>query len=456
MAGRHSEIVALIESVIGVSLTDEEIARTVLPLARDRAGALGLNGAAAYLEALASEPRSGREWSRLIAAVTNGQTCFFRDADQFAALRRLLTAARRERPGRRLAIWSSACSTGEEPYSIAILCAEVGVSAELVASDVNPDSLARARIGRYRSWSLRNVSAARAARWFSGPADDHQIDDRIRGAVRFVRHNLVRDPPLSSQRPDGRWDIVLCRNVLIYFRRERVARVCDRLLASLGAGGALVIAASETLNGLDVAARPEVVGNRIIYRKETEPPEPIREVASRPPAAAPVPTSRSSERVARLAIAGEIEKARQILRGAAAAGSVELELTLGHLEMLEHRFDAALEHYQQASEIDPLLCEAHYFLGLVHRKRAEWRQAVAALRRALFLTPTFWQASYLLAGAYQRIGRSAEAAREQARTRELLDGPPPIMTFLSDPRLVDRLGVRADEVRRAWSISRSR
>jgi Flp pilus assembly protein TadD len=95
-----------------------------------------------------------------------------------------------------------------------------------------------------------------------------------------------------------------------------------------------------------------------------------------------------------------------------------------------------------------LLCEVHYFLALVHRKRGEWQAAADALRRALFLAPSFWHASYLLAGTYARLGRSGDAARERARTRRLLSGPPPIVTFISHPLFVERFGITAVEVRR--------
>jgi len=469
MASPHTEIVDLVERTIGVALMEDQIERTLIPFARDRARALGLWSADVYLRHLRAEPQGGQEWSLLIGAVTNGQTCFFRDAEQFASLKLVLRELANRQPGRSIEIWNSGCSTGEEPYSIAILCAELGITAHIVGSDVNPASLNHAAAACYRAWSRRNVSDERIARWFDQTPDGFRVGKRIRANVRFVRHNLVRDPMLISPEPDGRWHVVLCRNVLIYFRRERVGRVCQRLVGSLVSGGAFVVAASESLSGLDVAARPEMVGSRIVYRKtDTQLVEstlaPRAPAAWRrdrtPPRASAEPTTVDLrpvlDRVARLAIDGDIAAARKLLETTTrqTEPGVEAHLTMGHLHLCEHEFEGALEKYVRAGEIDFLLCEVHYFQGLAHRKRSDWKSAADALRRALFLAPTFWQASYLLAGACQRLGRIDDMARERARTRQLLTGPRPIVTFLSHALFVERFGVSEDEIRRLWAIPR--
>jgi chemotaxis protein methyltransferase CheR len=448
------EVVDLVERSIGVSLIGGDVERTLVPFARERARALGLAGADAYLAGLASRPIDGAEWRLLIDAVTNGQTCFFRDIEQWEAITAMLGTA--TRGGERLSIWSAACSTGEEPYTLAIVCAELGIDAEIVASDVNPASLARAEAGRFRAWSMRNVSEARVARWFAPDAGGSRVRGELRDTVRFVPHNLVRDTPLRSSRTGGRWDLVLCRNVLIYFRRRRVAQVCGRLLDALTEGGALVISASESLTGLEIAARPEMVGRRIVYRRDraAAAQSPRARVVRPPPPPPPPSQGPGYAEIATLATTGRVAEARRLLdRAADPEPGIEAVLTFGHLDVCEHDFDGALARYTRATEIDSLLSEGHYFVGVVHRKRGRWREAAEALRRALFLTPTFWQASYMLSGACRRLGRDAAAAREEARTRKLLVSEPPIMALLSHPLFVDRLGVSADEVRRAWSIS---
>ncbi len=437
----------LIERSVGVVL-DEHVERRLLPLAAERAAALGLPGGAGYVDLLAREPVDGTEWGRVIAALTNGQTSFFRDPEQLHAVASLL---RGRGPAAPIRIWCAGCSTGEEPYSLAILAAELSLPARILATDVNPAFLEAARIGRFESWTLRNVSEERRRRWFEPAGASLAVKPEIRARVDFQRHNLVVDPP-----PGEAWDLILCRNVFLYFRRERVAEACRRLVAALARDGWLVVAASETLHDLGLPLAGEITGGRVAYRHGrpalvAAAPLPRRRAVTapqwRPPVRPPEPTA--LERAAARAACGEVDEALRLLETLPDEHKgLDDWLALGHLRLKRHAFSPALDAYRRAGEIDPLLCEVHYFEGLVHRKTGDWRQAADALRRALFLAPTFWQASYLLAGAYERLDRADDAARERERTLRLLAEPGSTVAFLSHPVFVDWFAAPAGEVRR--------
>lgn len=176
--------------------------------------------------------------------LTVGETYFFRHAQQFAAL---LEHALPERLAARnlpIRILSAGCSTGEEPYSIAMAIRDAGFDPalfEIRAIDVNPDALRRAREGTYSAWSLRETSDLQKRAWFRAPG--FTLAPEIRAAVRFDRANLVDDEPWARDH----YDIVFCRNVLMYFTRDAMARTLARLEQALKPGGYLFVGYAETL-----------------------------------------------------------------------------------------------------------------------------------------------------------------------------------------------------------------
>jgi chemotaxis protein methyltransferase CheR len=161
------------------------------------------------------------------------ETCFMRHPEQIAALAQ--HAFRRPGP---LSIWSAGCATGEEPYTIAIALLEAGRGAagdRILATDVSERALAAARAGSYGAWSLRRLPPPVVERWFSGDRE-RRVVPAVRGLVDFRRHNLLAEPP-----PGAPFDVVLCRNVLIYFEPSVAAEVFYRLVGALRPDGLLLV-----------------------------------------------------------------------------------------------------------------------------------------------------------------------------------------------------------------------
>ncbi|HLU67921.1 MAG TPA: protein-glutamate O-methyltransferase CheR, partial [Kofleriaceae bacterium] len=219
---------SLVERVTGFSLVATQLELRLLPFVAERAAALSLGSPLAYVRMLEGEGSTGEEWRRLIEVLTNGQTSFFRDGEQFAAIGELLRGQRGARP---LQIWSAGCSTGEEPYSLAIVCAELGVSARIVASDLNRQFLARAADGWFSEWAVRKVDPERRRRWFERGPRGLRVAAPLRAMVELRPHNLVSEEPPRSSAPDGRWDLILCRNVFIYFDKDTQLQVLRKFAA---------------------------------------------------------------------------------------------------------------------------------------------------------------------------------------------------------------------------------
>jgi chemotaxis protein methyltransferase CheR len=220
-----------------------------------------------------------------VGDLTVGETHFFRNRPQFEALERhiLPEVIERRRATRRLRLWSAACSTGEEPYSLAMLVDRLlpdrsGWDVRILATDINRAALERARRGRYGAWSFREVPAEVASSFFVRRDGTFEVAGRIREAVTFAHLNLADDCWPSAATHTVELDLILCRNVLIYFGEDLTRRVAAKLHGALADGGWLLVAPAEL--SLDVFRRFAVVNlnGAVVYRTPATPARP------RPPA----------------------------------------------------------------------------------------------------------------------------------------------------------------------------
>jgi chemotaxis protein methyltransferase CheR len=311
-------------------------------VARAVAGAAGSTG----VEAVA----------RLLDEITVQETYFFRDEGQLRTIDWVQLYERaRARGSTHVEVWAAACSTGDEAYTLALLAGEAFDSADppvrILGTDISRTALTRAEAARYGRRALRPVPPEQLARSFRTHADGTAtVAEPVRRLVRFARHNLARDlgPPLGT----GPFDLVLCRNVLIYFDAETAARVVERLTAALHPGGSLLLGAADALcvTGPRLAELERRSASRRAHTPEARAvrPRPARRPA---PAAAP----------------GEDE------------------------------------------------ARAHFTQGLVELERGDAEAAVASLRRALYVEPGLAIAAFKLGRAYEAMGdgRAARRAYEQ-------------------------------------------
>jgi chemotaxis protein methyltransferase CheR len=207
----------------------------------------------AYLDLLDDEPAAG-EVSQLAQELTVGETYFFRNSEQFRAFCEIALPQRMQaRAGvRRLHLLSAGCASGEEPYSLAMLARErvpdPAWEVSVQGLDINPAALARARRGRFSSWSLRETTPEVQRRWFRSDGREFVLDESIRSAVRFEERNLtVADP---GWWPAEYYDVVFCRNMLMYLTPEHAQRVVERIAGAMAPDGYLFLGHAETLRGL--------------------------------------------------------------------------------------------------------------------------------------------------------------------------------------------------------------
>jgi chemotaxis protein methyltransferase CheR len=241
----YARIAELVRVESGLVFPDARV-RDVEAAIRRAAARRGLDVSAVLLDWLQKD-ETARE--ALLAELTIGESYFMRDPAQFDLLRwRVLPELLRDcPPDRALRVWSAGCSSGEEPYSVAMLFDELNAldRADITGSDISRPRLEQAQRGLYSRWSLRSVSDRIRERYFRERGRFFELTPRIRRHVDFRYLNLAEDafPSLST----GIWgmDVILCRNVLIYFDRDTVERVARRLLASLSENGWLILGASD-------------------------------------------------------------------------------------------------------------------------------------------------------------------------------------------------------------------
>jgi chemotaxis protein methyltransferase CheR len=256
---------SLIEERVGLcyTLEDREILESKVS---SRVLELGFGTLLDYYYFLRYDSESEREFVALVNALVVNETFFFRE---FTPLSVLVTefVVPRVRAGQRPRIWCAACSTGEEPLTLAMLLEQHGVldQVELIASDISTAALAKAQSGEYSRRSLRQVAAPElAAKWLSVRENSVAILPPLRAAVIWRQINLMDQAAIATI---GSVDFIVCRNVLIYFRDGTAARVVNTLASQLLPGGILLVGISESLMRYGTSLSCEEVAGVFMYRK---------------------------------------------------------------------------------------------------------------------------------------------------------------------------------------------
>lgn len=237
----------LVRARAGIVLDDDK-AYLVESRLRQLAKEIGM----ASVEAVVAGVRTGRNTAlaqKVVEAMTTNETSFFRDAHPFEALKAHLIPElmKRRAAERRLSVWCGASSTGQEPYSLALLLREAfpalsGWDVRILATDLSTEVLAKARAGRYTRMEVgRGLPPNLLAKYFERDGTGWVLRDTVRKAVEFRQLNLLTDPP-----PPGSFDIVFLRNVLIYFDVPTKAGILDRVRDVLKPDGYLFLGSTET------------------------------------------------------------------------------------------------------------------------------------------------------------------------------------------------------------------
>jgi chemotaxis protein methyltransferase CheR len=410
-------------------------------VAQRRANATGHYGLGDYVRALAAHQIEG-EWANLVSLVTIKESYFFRAPQQFdAILKQALPVLVRARAAtRHLRVWSAACARGEEPATLAMLLAEepalTGWSWTIVATDLDDEALAGARLGLYGERAVAQVPPELLARWFTRRGKLFELDAGLRSRISYQTLNLAHAP---FALPFAECDLVLMRNVLIYFRRPLQRWVISQVARLLAPAGYLFLGASETLWQIQDELESVDLGPCFAYRHRqvrpaAEAPPPKRPAPRRvpPPEPEPAPAERSrwtdpdprAWSVAR-AVAAPAIRATPAAPAAASPGPPEPgaeRLLAAARDLAANRIEDARRTLTAALAADPSDPAAHALQGFLDDLCGRTEEAVGAYRAALYLDPALYQVRVLLADCLLRLGNRDRAEHEFREVLTLLAG----------------------------------
>lgn len=388
----------------------------------DRMHAAGAPSLDAYLAAV-EKPRSA-EVQALLDDVTIPETYFFRNTPQFDALRQFVIPdliRHASTNGRRLRVWSAGCSTGEEVYSVAIALRELlppgPWDVQVIGTDISTKALASARAGRYGARSLGQVNEDMRRRWFTRVGQEYEVGPEIKALVDFRHHNLVTDAaPLGA----GQVDLVLCRNVTIYFGRETTRALMKRLYGSLREGAYLFLGHSETLWQISDDFRLVALGEAFVYRRDASDPvvvpAPVQVSSPRPPRRSFLLGRRSHDAPGRLLPAPPDKPADDPV----APRGDEQPLDGARAALRAGNYGRAVELAATVTAGDPLLADAYTVRGLALSNLGRHSDALIDLRKAVYVDPQAGFAHFLLAATLARLGDQPAAARSYRAAAETL------------------------------------
>ena len=406
----------------------------------------------------------------LIPAFTVGETYFRRDAEalDWLASHHLgpLLARRRQSGQRSLRLWSAGCCTGEEAYSLLFLCDQLlgaerdDWSLEIIASDINSAFLARAEQGLYGANAFRRNESRFRSQYFQAAGRLWRVRPAWRGRIRFVQYNLADDAPAC---PMPGADLILCRNVLMYFSPGRASAALRRLLASLNPEGLLLLSAVEAGLATQAGLTGRWAGSNYALRsdaaKAQAPPASIVPSMESWPAPRLAPLEKPSRTTAPVASATPVKSSSAVPPTAAplsqaealwqhaldAAGQghngIAREALLAYLAcaglshaqqhqacLLLARGCADQQHYQEAQDwlqrgltLDPASATAYWLLAQLAQQRDDYPAALLALQKCLYLDDGFILAYFLQARLLFDQGRQPAGAKALQVCRQLLE-----------------------------------
>lgn len=371
---------------------------------------------------------------RLIDALTIKESYFFRQPEQIRALDwpRLLAQAIADHRDR-VRVWSAACAHGEEPYTLALLASEAfgghPPPVDVLGTDIADSALERARAGVYGARSVRYVSPEARERFFEPQESGLKVSSRLRALVRFKSHSLAQDPmPPPGEQP---FDLIVCRNVLIYFEPFAIEHFARSLARALAPGAKLVLGAADRLCLTERSLRD--LGGRLEPTAPGKPPF-TREAPRRPRASRPI-------RPPRPAPAKPPRAAPRDVTDPALAGALRLADS--------GKLDEASQVARAAVEGDPMNAPAHFVYGTVELARGELANAVRSLRAALYADPAFAAAAFQLGRAHDTLGQDQPARRAYRLALERLEaGPSPYAWLIEDVDAADLAVACAVRLRR--------
>ena len=403
----------------------------------------------AYIAHLNASPKESVEWRALAEQLTVNETFFFRNSDNFQALAEIVLPERirAKSQTKQLRILSAGCSSGEEPYSLAIMVRQAlpdlnDWDVKIVAIDINPAILLKATQARYSEWSLRATTEDVKQRYFRAVGADYVLAPEIQKMVSFEERNLVDEDPLFWK--SLACDVVFCRNVLMYFTPETARSVVGRISQALVPRGFLFLGHAETLRGITPDFHLCHTHDTFYYQQRDDFEADMMQLDSLPDASSVSPVqaapwhkhSHPHQPVSQpdLTRAWDLNLVLEAVRQERFADALELigslpadshedpdALLLRAVLLTNHgRVNESEEVCKRLLDLDELNAGAHYLMALCSEHEGDANRAIEHGLTAIYLDPSFAMPHLHLGILAKRSGDTVSAQRELGKARVLL------------------------------------
>jgi chemotaxis protein methyltransferase CheR len=435
---------------------------------KERMKANGVSSVSEYLKLVEGNTKEAkRECAGIIVRMTVGESYFFRDRGQLALLRDVILPGciARNKESRVLRILSAGCSTGEEPYTLAMLIdelipAKTDWNITILGVDVNDESIRYARRGVYTDWSLRVMDDQRKKKYFTHSNEGWELNDAIKKMVQFITINLL-NPDLKTANPEiDKLDLVLCRNVFIYLNNDAISLVLSQLTGALSEGGCLVTGHGELYAIKTEHLSVQTYPDSVVYRKTAGAPCDV--IATTWSEKKKIDSNRAFTPVTARPLKGKppgtyVKKNVKISpqktptsKDAIQADLIKLFLSGNYSTVIKKSQDlieqdhsilwayhliarsyancgdkaSAAEMCRIIIERDITVPEPYFLLAQIHEGNGDTRGAIELLKKVIYLAPDFPAAYVELAALYDGEGDRKMADRMYRNALELLDGTP--------------------------------
>lgn len=431
----------LISSVSGLRLSQSQSERLKKDV-NDHIKSKNLNSFQHFYHILKADQKTKNRHhiNELLSIVTNNETYFFRNPSQFEALESaIIPKLVQTKEDKKIRIWSAGCSTGPEPYSIAIILSRNSFmlkdwSIEILATDIDYQCLDLARDGIYNKRALNNMSPQTIRRYFRQKGNNYELVDEIKNLVNFSYSNLQEIP--YPKPVNGKWDVIFCRNVIIYFDAQQKNYVIENLHGNLTLEGYLFLGHSESLLGITDSFQPiDCAGAHLYQRKKLDrtspelrkPKQLDKKIRSGNTTSTIFPPNQADNEIqVSVNVTEEKQKYKNDLIQDKRTSHLVFKslITKGQMYADQGQYEVAANFCQRAIELQHNNFEARFLMASVLEQLGSLDQAIYEYKQTILFNPVCIMARLKLGGIYASQGEYDKSKKEYTKSLSLLRNLP--------------------------------
>ena len=439
----EQQLCTLAKKRLGYDVPEVRLRSEIMPKIEKLVGSAGYASVSMMLKKFATISDNHPHYLQFVDILTINETSFFRQVRQLTTIanqcKKLYTDLKRP-----IRIWCAACSSGEEAYSLLFLMHERSIPVEIIGTDINKPSLRFATAARnYPKYRARSMTPKQRKQFLVETETGYNVHPSFKDKIQFQYHNLIAHPPPKLRKFGNHktWDIIVCRNVFIYFPQNEVTQVAQKMATSLEDTGELWLGVNDTLHDYQKFLQRHSLGGMKYFKK----PSVQRSVVSAPRK----PTSDWPKLKQAIQLEQWTEATALLVSISRSRTEPQAKVlcTQGVLAMRSHQFAQAERHLRKAHIHAPKESTIQYFLGVIAHKRKQTDEATRWMEAAVQNTQSFWPAHFLLGQYAHKANDSRKKLLHLQKAQQSLSKPLPEFFQAVFPELVESVHNNVGDVR---------